>query len=352
MLIGPLGLFLFLAALVTMTRPTTEQRGAAAFLASAGALFAVSSWMFGDSNLGYARDWDLLSHAGIVFTAAGFGLFLLRRTPFRLLAACLCIAWLVSLYHTVPWVLTNASETRSLARMQTLPLGYGRTEVLVAGWYERRGDIDRARAWLERSIAAFPANPNSHAILGSIEMKQHHYDRALVDFENAVRSRPDKISYRVSAVQASFLSGQPARAVPHLHAVLRQMPGNTYPVLVLAEAYHQSGRTEEATRFYTQARAACTDILTAQPSNALVLAIYGWSLFRLGEVDESVHVLSRAIKADPRLQVARCYYGSVLRSLGRSDEARAELLQCRDLGTDLPAEIPDRAGIIAWLESP
>ena len=354
-LIGPLGMFLFVAALVTLTRARTARRATTAttlFFAIAGSAFAVACWSVGDSNLGYARDWDLLSHSGIVFTVAGLGLFLLRPAKPSTLVACLLIACAVSLYHTVPWIAVNTSEPRSLARLQTLPLGFGRTEVLVAGWYEHRGDHTRASEWLERSIVAFPNNPNSHYMLGMIEMNAYRYDRSLVAFENASKVRPDKANYRVMCVRASFLAAQPARAIPHLQAILRNEPGNVAVMLYLGEALLRMQSTEAARDVFQEVSKGCTEILAQQPNDVVALDTYGWALFRLGDTEKSLRMLTRAVTENPTEQDAHCYLGSVLRSLGRDEEARAQFMLCRDLGDEMSILIPDRDAVIASMASP
>jgi tetratricopeptide (TPR) repeat protein len=319
------------------------------FFIVAGAAFALASWMMEDSNLGYARDWDLLSHAGIVLTAAGLGLFLARRTQTATVLACLSIAWLMSLYHTAPWIATNADDARSLARVQTLPLGFGRTEVLVAGLYQRRGDIDRAREWLERSIAAYPGNPNSYYELGTMDLDRHDYAPAAACFENCVRCRPDRLPYRLLVVRAWFLAEQPGKAVPHLEFLQERNPYNMTVALYLGEALYQSGRAAEAAPQFQHARRSCGAMVLQQPRDALSCATYGWALFRTGDVDSSLSVLTRAVAIDPSSDEAQCYLGYVLRSVGRSEDARTHFMASRKAHPDLPAEIPDRNAIIAWL---
>src|SRR5262249_10355906 len=265
-LIGPLGMFLFVGALLTLARSGAWRSPRMVFLIIAGMAFALATWMVGDSNLGYARDWDLLSHADIVFSVAGLGLFLARRTSFSGAAACLLIAWLTSLYHTVPWIMTNADEARSLARVQTLPLGYGRTEVLVAGWYERHNDPDHAREWLERSVAAYPGNPNSYYELGTMDLARHDYGDAAACFDNSVRCRPDRLPYRLMTVRAWFLAEQPARAVPHLQVLQDHYPSNMTVTLYLGEALYQSGHPSEAAQQFQEVRRSCGAMMRAQPN--------------------------------------------------------------------------------------
>ena len=58
-LIGPLGLFLFVPACWLALRARSARAIAGMFLLVLGASYLTASWFAGDSNLGYARDWDV-----------------------------------------------------------------------------------------------------------------------------------------------------------------------------------------------------------------------------------------------------------------------------------------------------
>ena len=133
LLIGPLGMFLFVAAAAIAPGVRGNRRATALFFLLAGLGFLVACWLIGDSNLGYARDWDLLSHSGIVFTAGALALFFLKPLRRETVAAAMACAIAVSAYHTVPWIATNADGTQH-ARLKTLPSGWDEPK-----WWYRRG---------------------------------------------------------------------------------------------------------------------------------------------------------------------------------------------------------------------
>jgi hypothetical protein len=85
-LIGPLGLFLFIpAAVVALNRPDRKTLATVFFLVAGGSYLA-AGWMAGDSNLGYARNWDLFARGGICFTTA-VPFFLVIHVPRPALAS-------------------------------------------------------------------------------------------------------------------------------------------------------------------------------------------------------------------------------------------------------------------------
>jgi tetratricopeptide (TPR) repeat protein len=198
-LIGPLALFLFLP-LAARAGWRREGGMAGLYLAAAAVPFAVVSFLAGDSNLGYARNWDLLAPAGIVYTAGAL-FFAYRAAPSRGFYA---LALALSLYHTVPWILLNASEPRSLARIAALPLGGGRPEALIATWHWNRGELDEAAAWSRKALAA---NPESHVALRNlalIAMAKRDFAGAADAFARATAVRSDQPEYRRGFARAQL----------------------------------------------------------------------------------------------------------------------------------------------------
>ena len=104
LLVGPLGLLLFVPVAIATLRAARHRGLAPAFLLALGGGFVVVCVIAGDSTLGYARNWDLLAPAGFALAVAALGLAL-RLSPGRAAArALLVVALAVSCAHTVPWV--------------------------------------------------------------------------------------------------------------------------------------------------------------------------------------------------------------------------------------------------------
>jgi Flp pilus assembly protein TadD len=329
LLIGPLGMFLFLPATVAALLAKNVRRGPVAwFVLVAGLGYLIACWLIGDSNLGYARDWDLLSHSGLVFTTASLALLLLPRVRPAVVVAALVCAAATSLYHTAPWITLNADSSRSLARLETLPLGLGRTEVVMSTYYRQRGDTESQRLWLQRALATNPANVNAIYLLGALDLRTGRYEDAVVSLGQAVRIRPDKVMFRTALVQALTALNRLQEAIPHLEMLARTDPNSLSVQLTLGEALQGAGRIAEGQRAFEQAERLCRPIVASKPGDARITVAYGFILLRLGRLDEAERQLAKAIALDPGIADAHCFLGYVMRDQGRPEQARKEFETC------------------------
>jgi tetratricopeptide (TPR) repeat protein len=328
LLVGPLGMFLFLpACIATLLVPKLRRQPAAWFFLLAGLGYLAACWLVVDSNLGYARDWDLFSQAGLVFTIAALALLLLLGLRRTVLVAALVCALATSIYHTVPWIGVNANEARSLARLQTLPLGLGRTEVVVSNYYRQRGDFENQRLWLKRALQANPNNVNAVYLLGVLDLQSGRYQDAIPSLEQAVRMLPNKLDFRMNLVMALNATNRMPEAIPHLEMLTRAEPDNLSTQVALGEALEMAGRDAEARSAFERAERLCSSIVEKHPDNARVNSTYGFVLLRLGRPDEAEPRLMKAIAADPQSD-AQCFLGYVLRDLRRVPEARERFQSC------------------------
>lgn len=253
LLIGPLGLFLFVPAAAYVCLRPKNIDGGTLFLLAAGLTYAGASWFAGDSNLGYARNWDLLAPGGIVFTVAGLYLSLRGRSRSRRLTRGLTAALALSMFHTLPWVAVNASEPGSLERVKHLPLGLGRAQVMVATWYGNRGETNEAKIWIRRALEENPYNNNAYSHLGHILVDEGDFGRAADAFKLASRLRPDKNEYRAACIDALLRAGRLQEALPELEALIERSPYDASAYAMLGQVYFKLGRLAEAKSALEQA---------------------------------------------------------------------------------------------------
>jgi len=223
-LIGPLGLFLLAPAAVAALVSRQWRDGRSVYLAAFFPGYVAASFIAGDSNLGVARNWDLLAPAGFVFTLAALGFALRADWEASARRRWLFVLALATLFHTVPWIALNTSAARTIERYKVLPLGLGRAQVMVGDWYYGRGQEDEAIEWYRRALDENPLQNHAHSQLGRIAMHRGRYDVAELAFRSALRSRPTMALYRFQLVDALVREGRLAPARGELDTLLVLAP--------------------------------------------------------------------------------------------------------------------------------
>lgn len=283
LLIGPLGLFLFLPlAMASLLSPARRDPGVQFSLAS-GAGYLGASWIAGDSNLGYSRNWDLLAPAGLVFASAGLHLVLHAGWRTADLRRWLLVAATLSLLHTVPWIAVNTSFDYSFERLKSLPLGLGRTEATVGTWHFILGEEDEATRWLERSLDAYPRNFIASYYLGEIAMDRRDYAAAAEHYAPAVQARPHNHIFRARLAEALIRDRRPELARAHLDMLAAGDPRNAKFACALGIAWLELGRPDSASLHLSRA-------LALAPRDTAMAGL----VRRLRGIDDHRHVLREA----------------------------------------------------------
>jgi tetratricopeptide (TPR) repeat protein len=253
LLIGPLGLMLIAAGLAGL-KTSGGHLGVRLFLMALVLPYLAVSLIAGDSNLGYARNWDLLAPTGFVFIMAGLFLLLEQVRKPALRNATLALAIALSLFHTAPWIAVNASLDRGLARFATLPLGGGRTESTLGLWHFRQANYSEAEHWLDRSIRANPSNPRAHYWVGRVYSATGRIDAAAAAFERARDIRPDVVTFRLAWINSLVRLGLLEPALQEASYLAKTDPSNSRRWALLGAILLELGRGSEALEAFQRAR--------------------------------------------------------------------------------------------------
>lgn len=120
---------------------------------------------------------------------------------------------------------------------------------LLGRVYIRRGDLDRALDEMKRALALNPSDPDSYAGLGNTLLLLGDVDGAIKAIGTAVEYQPD-ISptnyYRLG--MAYILAGRNTDAIRTLERALVRNENNVFIHAMLAAAYAEAEREEEAAR--------------------------------------------------------------------------------------------------------
>jgi tetratricopeptide (TPR) repeat protein len=251
----------------------------------------------------------------------------------------------VSAYHTVPWIATNANEERSLARLKTLPLGMGRTEVVISTWYRQRGDVDNQRYWLAQALTRNPSNVNAIYLLAAVDFRAGRYESTVAAAQRAVSIRPNKIEFRSLLVQALYALGRYDEALPHLQMIADSNPTDVRTALTLGETYMVAGHPDQALATFARIEQMLRPRLDRNPNDSEANLLYGFTLLRENRADEAVVYLQKAVDIDPQSKEGHCFLGYALRTAGRNAEAADQFRACLTVNP----EFSGRADVESWL---
>lgn len=272
-LLGPWAAALFVpGALFALRRHAFSDRKLV-FLAVAASSYLGASWFTSDPLLGYPRDWDIFAPAGVAYTVAGLALWnAAGRLPFawwRILASLVVLSGL----HLSVWVALNHSEPRAMARFATLPLGLGRTEMVLGSWHRRQGNNGEAERWLRRSIEVAPRNAMTWALIGQIAADRRDLQGVIEAYAKAVALRPDKLLFRHNLVLAYEYTDQPALAIPHYETMCRTEPDLVWNWIGYARALRSSGRVAEGRTILQRGRPILERYLASSPPDSIAATI-------------------------------------------------------------------------------
>jgi Flp pilus assembly protein TadD len=243
-IVGPLSLPLVAAIFALLRGPRFRNRRSGAFLGLAALTFSMPVFLVGGWGIGPARDWDIFAApavavalCGVVLVAEGAGA--LRRPLLVALAAA-------SLFHTAPWIALNTSRERTMIRVAELPLGKGRSPMMLGTHFLNAGELDQAERWYRASLAADSLNVNSQSGLGLALARQGRYAEALPPMEAAVRWSPTKREFRRDLIALLFALERWSDAARQLEALLWLDPADPRAWLGLSDCYLRLGRPDSA----------------------------------------------------------------------------------------------------------
>jgi tetratricopeptide (TPR) repeat protein len=346
-LIGPLALFAFLPAAVVALKRKDRRSIATVFLLTLGLAYLVASWMAGDSNLGYARNWDLLAPAGVCFTAAAMCLLVKHVPPSVRTGRLLALGFAVSILHLAPWVWINHNEHLALERFKTLPLGHGRTEVVVANYHLRRAEYGESAKWLQKAVRVNPRNANAYNLLASVYIERNDYERAREAYARAVSLRPDKIEFHNNYAFLLMQMKRHEEVLPELRWLVDRAPDKLLYWRSLREALLATHRYDELVPVNERLLALYDEHLARGPGDATLYIDSGIVLGDLDRIDEALDRFARALEIDPGSAAALFNTAAALSRAGRDGEARPYLERFLQLHPDHPmaAEARGRLGV-------
>lgn len=188
------------------------------------------------------------------------------------------------------------------------------------------GDVDGAMDAYKAALSAREVYPEAYNNLGTLLREQKKHDQAQHALKKAIQQNPGYVDAYNNLAALYHSDRNDVEALRQLSEVLRIAPRN--PKSLILTARIQLRRANHAA-----AEKACRMVLHDDPKNAEAVTVLGELMHDLDRYDDSIKLLERALELDPENAEALNFYGVALKSVGRLNEARDQILKglaCND----------------------
>ncbi len=296
-LISPAGTILFFFFLFYTIKSRSFKRPALNFLliASLSGLFLIFVY---NSRWGSA-DWDLRAFPSIFLTLFGILLFITWGSRWPRFKNYGLILIAVSLFHTLPWILVNANQQKSLDRYVLTSIedrhinsARGGGIWTVARVMEKAGLREKAEEVYKLGIRRNPDNIASYSLLGNNLYFQGKLDEATFYLETALKLKPQSDEVRFTLGHIYTKKEDFPKAVFHLEKAKDVYGYDSAFVLTISEAYLKTHRWKDAGSILRAFLAHDSESATAH-------GLLGISLYMQNDLSGARKEWERALKLNP-----------------------------------------------------
>lgn len=206
---------------------------------------------------------------------------------------------------------------------------------------ERRGATSQALLALEPAAPQLVDVLAAQILLGELNLRAGHPDKALSFAQHALALAPDSINAKLLLGLLELETGQPGKVVTLLAPNVAANPDNGPLQMILGDAYGQLGQFDQAAK-------ALSVALHRSPSDSDLRTRVDASLIGAGDRDAGMKDLSALLKSDPLAKRASLLMISTLIDQGQVADAIKLALGLRVSQPDNPV-IDDLLGRCHWM---
>jgi len=176
---------------------------------------------------------------------------------------------------------------------------------------------DRAMAEFQAAVRLKPDASEAHNDLGFAYASEGQWERAIAEYQTAVRLKPDNAKAHNNLGVAYASQGQADRAATEYQTAVRLKPDFVKAYYNLANVYASQGQMEKAVAEYQT-------VLRLKPDYAEAHNNLGTAYASQGQMDRATEEYETALRLRPDNAKAHNNLGTVYRSQGQMDRAVAE----------------------------
>lgn len=154
------------------------------------------------------------------------------------------------------------------------------------------GETDKAIATLERGVATFPGAAPLHFQLGKAYVAKGDLGSANASFTQAVKLDPSSGTAVLALATVNLRQRDFATVVNTIRPFLQQNPTSNEAKMLLADAYRNQGKLEDALALYQQ-------LLGSAPKNAQIHYLAGSTLLQMQKRAEARKAFTTAVDLNP-----------------------------------------------------
>jgi tetratricopeptide (TPR) repeat protein len=159
---------------------------------------------------------------------------------------------------------------------------------------------------------------------GNAYLSKGQLDRAIQDFDEAIRLDPNNAVAFASRGHAYIRKGRYDRAIQDFDEAIRLDPNAAFAFAGRGNAYYSKQQDDRAIQDFDEA-------IRLDRNDAMAFTNRGSAFHMLGQLDRAIQDFNEAIRLDPNNARAFFNRGVILRALGQQDRAAADFAKAGQL---------------------
>ena len=203
--------------------------------------------------------------------------------------------------------------------------GIANCDARMAGSYGAQIEVAEILAMADKAIALDPQLAEAHAARGHALSNCNRWDEAEQAFEKALLLDPNSFDANYLFARLCLKQDKRDRAAALLIRALEVQPSDSQSAFLLNNVLRGLGRMEEAERYGRLGLKRAEEQLRAHPESSRPAQLGACVLARLGDRDEAIKWIERALSIDP--EDINCQYNAacVWAVLGEADRSFDQL---------------------------